>query len=240
MTTTKVTAGMRTLSPGEVAGDNIGLAGQAAGDLMRFNGTIWEPVPPGPEGSVLKMVGGLPTYALALGDFVEFKSFVGVAGADLITGFDPDFPIMDFYFNFVVDVDGTNQLALQFSLDNGVTFENGASDYNAIVTGKNDANTLKNVADLAGSFALMHGPDHLGTAAGEGIAGHLRLFGPQDGDANCQAQWDVTWQHNGAEYFEQYGVVHFQVPGLVDGVRFLCDLGALLTGDVLVRRMGKT
>ena len=62
MTITKVTEDVRELGADEVSGANLGIVGQAAGDMMYFDGTLWLPVPAGVEGDVVTMVGGVPLF----------------------------------------------------------------------------------------------------------------------------------------------------------------------------------
>ena len=66
-------AGVTAIQANSVDGSAIDLSGNAAGDVMYYNGTDWIRLAKGSDGQVLTLASGVPTWAAAGG-----SSFVGV------------------------------------------------------------------------------------------------------------------------------------------------------------------
>lgn len=87
---TKVTEAVRQLGDDEVSGANLGIDGQALGDMMYFDGSLWLPVPAGDEGDVVTMVGGIPIFTPPEPPAIVLLEAFSISSAPIATFGDPE------------------------------------------------------------------------------------------------------------------------------------------------------
>ena len=234
---TKVTKDLRVWGPGEVDGAALGFVGQAIGDLAFYDGDAWGLIPAGDEGQQLTIGGNLiPGWAAAAGDFVAYDEPVAALTIDLTEGFDPDFPVMDYYYQVVPSIDANDTLHCRLSQDGGLTFVE-TTDYRTINYGYDSLAASRQLFGAALSSIRLNNQNNMGNVDGEATCGHIRLIQPQDPDQFAKVEMETCTRANSTAVVAQQGGGQLSLPGVVDGLQILALLGSTLTGWVLTRRM---
>lgn len=156
------------------------MSGAAAsdGDIMYYDGPIWERLAKGTAGQVLKMNSGATAPEWGNAGAFEYIGEVVASNDSAVafTGLSSDYAMYQLRFFGVAPITDNQSLRMRVSSDNGSSYDSGASDYQD----NRYANYTGSAAYAVGTTSYHTITNGQGSAANEYAAGYIDIYNPSE------------------------------------------------------------
>lgn len=219
----------------------ISPVGGTEGDILYYNASNQlTRLPKGTDGQVLNLASGLPAWTdtsgggmgVLLGSYTASND-TGVdigSGLDLDAAIDGTYDVYVIQFLDIIPQTDSATFAMRTSTNTGVSFDNGASDYQYSQILNRVSNNTPSGSSSAGDSLLNIFTQSMGNDEGESVSGVVSISNPSGSSVYSIIRWQIGGVTSSNEIANYYGHGCRNSATAIDAFRFLQSTGNITSG----------
>lgn len=165
-------------------------------------------------------------------ELIETQSLSSVATADFATGIDGTFNSYIFKIIDLVPATDAVNLFLRVSNDGGANYQSDAGDYSWALSRMKAGSSIAGDSSTSATEISINGNASIGSDAGEGISGEIKMFNPASANINQLFSGNTAFIESDGVLNSTKNSGRYATSESIDAIRFLFSSGDIESGTI--------